>query len=161
MKAFNWLVDNKWALEAFDPGKYLLRKYEEHEGWLCQVMSVGFEAQTGAEAERLAPQFMAVADGRIVDSEAAKKTESKSGVVIKKGMPAGMVTSIMTQLIERDVAAVQRLGLKNVTHELGSPDKNGESLLTIMGELQDGVPYGDFASLIEDEFGLDTLIEQK
>lgn len=161
MKAFKWIVEGRWVLEAFDPGKFLLRKYEEREGWQVQTMSVGFEADNMADAERLAPQFVAVADGRVVDSEAAKAAAPKSGVVIKKEMPSGLLSSIMSQLIDRDVAAVQRLGLKNVTHELGAPDKNGGSLLTLMGELQDGVAYNDLVELVQDEFGIDTLIKQK
>lgn len=160
MKAFRWLTDNVWALEAFDPGKYLLRKYEPREGWLVQVMSVGFEADSMQAAERIAPQFMAVSDGRVVDPAAASSAQSKNTVTVSKQMPAGIISSLLSQLVDADVATVKRLGMRDVRHQLGNPDSNGESELTLMGELASGTSFEDFSDLVQDEFGIDAIIKK-
>ena len=160
MKAFKWMVQDKWLLEAFDPGKYLIRKYELHEGWLHQATSVGFEARTGAEAERLALQHMAVADGRVVDGEADKAAASAKTVSVGKWMPAGLVSSTMDGLIQEDVDTVTRLGLRGVLYTLGSPNRNGESLLVLTGVLEEGTSYEEFKDLVMDEFGIDISVKQ-
>lgn len=164
MKAFKWLREGVWALEAFDPGKFLLRKYELRDGWLCQVTSVGFEASTMDKAERLAPQLVAASEGRVLDAEAAKATEAAKAakaVVITKTIMCGLLPSIIDQLIENDCAMVERLGLRGVAHALGKPDKNGDSLLTLTGALEAGLPYEEFEGLAKDAFGIDIDIKQK